>query len=134
MAARLVASQPREDFVYELGAIVRPEALEAATDIDQVFLHRRDHIRRDLATEGVEPTHARRVFLEQGQVQSLPSRRDFPGAGNVNENAVGNAPSERKSPYAHARRPFACTHPMHVTRVLVRLTRCCLAVSRKMPS
>ena len=42
MANLLAAAPPGEDLVHELGAAVRPEALDAATDVGQCFYRRYD--------------------------------------------------------------------------------------------
>lgn len=66
-ALRLVAAQPGEDVVHELGAFVRPEALDSATDVGQELLRRRRHAGHALSLKGVEPASARRVIREQDQ-------------------------------------------------------------------
>ena len=49
MANLQVVSQPRKGLFHELGTVVRPEALDAATDVRREFLRRRAHVGRALA-------------------------------------------------------------------------------------
>ena len=85
--------------------IVRPEALGGFADVSQQFPGRCDHVGGALALEGVQPSHACRVILEQDQVQSPPSRRDFPGAGKVNKNALQGECLPRRCSRRYGRTP-----------------------------
>ena len=78
----------------ELHLVVNPEAFDGVIDVVQEF-GRRPGIwslprprRRSFALEGVDLSHARRVILEQDQVQNPPSKIDCPGDGKINENAL----------------------------------------------
>ena len=101
MANGLSRCNPRERLVHELGAVVRSEAFDGVNNVGQEFRRYRRHVDRILASEGTEPSHARRVILEQDQVQNPPSRSDFPRAGKVNENALQGLghPRGRRRPH-----------------------------------
>ena len=62
------------------------------------------------APEGAEPSHVRRVILEQDQAQGPPSTRYFPGAGKVNENTLQGLGHPRESRRRHRRTPTLLLH------------------------
>ena len=65
MVDRLLVAQARDGLVNKHGAVVCREAFDADTDVGQEFLRRRGHVGRALAPQGVYPSNARRVILEQ---------------------------------------------------------------------
>ena len=106
----LIPANCRKHLIRELRPVVRSEAFDGVMDIGQEFRRCRGHIDRTLAPEGVDPSHARRVILEQDRVQSPPSRSDFPGAGKVNENALQRLGHPRVSRRRHRRTPTLRLH------------------------
>ena len=77
MADGLILADRREHLVRELGPVVRSEAIGGVTDFGQEIRRCRGHVDRALAPEDVEPSHARRVIVEQGQVQSPPKQKRY---------------------------------------------------------
>ena len=69
MADDRIPAARREHLIRELRPVVRSEAFYGVPDFGQNFRHCRGHVDRALAPEGVYPSHARRVILEQDQVQ-----------------------------------------------------------------
>lgn len=88
IAALLFDAQGRKMRVREVGAVVRPEELHASADVAQQFPRCLGHVGSALAPERVQPTHARRVIVEQDHVQSLTGRCDVPGVNMFSTNAL----------------------------------------------
>ena len=118
MSGGLIPEDRHDELIHELGSFVPSEAFDDVTDVGQEFRRCRGHVDLAPAPEGAEPSHARRVILEQDQAQAPPSRRYFPGAGKVNENALQGLGQPRGSRRRHRRTPSLRLHALTAGRVL----------------
>ena len=75
MADGLIPAARREHLIRELCPVVRSKAFDGVPDVGQNFRRCRGHVDRAFSPEGVYPSHARRVILEQDQVRSRPKGR-----------------------------------------------------------
>ena len=109
MADGLIPADRGEHFTRELSPVVRSEAFEGVPDVGLECRRCHGHTDRTVAPEGVDPSLARRVILEQSSTEPPLAKAIFVGRQGRQKPAAGLG-SKRRSNRRHRRTPTVRLH------------------------